>query len=1021
MANNTGNPIGSTSVKDLKDNAENFDKFSNGAAASYLDRLGTLRKSVAGMNAEFMAEQVSRANTFISAQTAKQLSFDAAQNARAGEYSADKAVRDALYASDKLSRDSVFAGDQTSRNTLFVTAQTDRSAQFNAMMAATTYEAPIPYAAGIVLDRVTKTVSNAGIVYRVLASAMPFTTSGVFATDSAKLVVIGDSSLQQKLADSTDLLKGLGLLGYDPSLDYAANTAGFGLNHLTDNLGGRLGLGLQFAAGKTFRIYHGGTSIENNSNSATRQFIASLTKQYGDSGNSVNILGGLGGGYDTAWSGWKKQPFGGVAFTRLRGDTSSTAFTLRGYGSRFTLRYSTEADGGSFDVWIDGVFSRAINCNGVQSVNNESTWTFEEGHHTIEFKPPASGYAYLETIDYCLDQNGIQMFDASYGGSSIANMTTIRTPVGAQVAGVPIVGYSALDGMFSNVTPNYKPDLFICGWTVNDAGLGMGSFNTAYKPSMDRIVNTTKTLNVPLLIIIEMGGHYTMPSDPGYATYKAIRSLLRSYASEAHVTVLDWHQLSGGDTLTTAKFAARYYPTAVFDGGGALIGGDFTHCNNNGYGVLHQRLCSIGGVVPIARSGETETAWYQRVRRVGPIVPGAVPPYSRQVNLGAQRLETNSLGLKYRYDCIGYSSNINAPQRDIVPLYSSRNEANLDPAINNLIAASGTSDKYGNYLQNTNQFYYMKPLGLPIVVGPTGVFDITITIVIGAGAWVQLCRDNNNAVFLEQFSKGVSIGTPGQANGSNATDAPQFLHYTIRAGGQFSITSTGKIYAVYLTPTQFPCIPLRESFKLREIGAATYMVGDAKSDKVQIGQTYLETVNGKTVEKVCIGQRVYKVNDGKFYGLYRVQNRSLAGLIANPLLNGTVTLDAYSESFGGTPQVTNAASPMCTVPQQAWVAESKYTLTGKVAGTSRLAITMVNSSTNTTLFYNPATNLWVSTGGFIGFDVLDGEQFAVTMTLPMATQLAGLPFRMDIRQNGGSGSASKWGVFSLVDGSSACV
>ena len=46
MANNTGNPIGSTAAKDLSDNAENLDKFANGDDYEYDDRLGRSRKSL---------------------------------------------------------------------------------------------------------------------------------------------------------------------------------------------------------------------------------------------------------------------------------------------------------------------------------------------------------------------------------------------------------------------------------------------------------------------------------------------------------------------------------------------------------------------------------------------------------------------------------------------------------------------------------------------------------------------------------------------------------------------------------------------------------------------------------------------------------------------------------------------------------------------------------------------------------------------------------------------------------------
>lgn len=46
---NTGNPLGSTDVKDLYDNAQNLDDFSNGPEVAYPDRFGVSRKSLEGL------------------------------------------------------------------------------------------------------------------------------------------------------------------------------------------------------------------------------------------------------------------------------------------------------------------------------------------------------------------------------------------------------------------------------------------------------------------------------------------------------------------------------------------------------------------------------------------------------------------------------------------------------------------------------------------------------------------------------------------------------------------------------------------------------------------------------------------------------------------------------------------------------------------------------------------------------------------------------------------------------------
>lgn len=48
---NTGNPIGSTDARDLYDNAQNLDNFASGTAASYSDRLGVSRRTLAGIDA----------------------------------------------------------------------------------------------------------------------------------------------------------------------------------------------------------------------------------------------------------------------------------------------------------------------------------------------------------------------------------------------------------------------------------------------------------------------------------------------------------------------------------------------------------------------------------------------------------------------------------------------------------------------------------------------------------------------------------------------------------------------------------------------------------------------------------------------------------------------------------------------------------------------------------------------------------------------------------------------------------
>ena len=62
---NTGNPLGSTEVKDLYDNAQNLDNLVNGPAFSYSDRFGVARKSWAGMEEDFQEFLVNSGYEFI--------------------------------------------------------------------------------------------------------------------------------------------------------------------------------------------------------------------------------------------------------------------------------------------------------------------------------------------------------------------------------------------------------------------------------------------------------------------------------------------------------------------------------------------------------------------------------------------------------------------------------------------------------------------------------------------------------------------------------------------------------------------------------------------------------------------------------------------------------------------------------------------------------------------------------------------------------------------------------------------
>lgn len=155
----TGNPLPSTEVRDLFDNAENLDNLVNGQNLEYPDRLGVGRKSWAGMEQDFIA-----------------------------------------------------------------------------FLAASGFEPTVlVYMDGspLQVDRPTQLIERAatpGILYSIkLPSSFPVILSGTFATDEPLLVIRVDSSLRADLASQVDAAKGAGLVGFDPSLAYPANTVGAAL------------------------------------------------------------------------------------------------------------------------------------------------------------------------------------------------------------------------------------------------------------------------------------------------------------------------------------------------------------------------------------------------------------------------------------------------------------------------------------------------------------------------------------------------------------------------------------------------------------------------------------------------------------------------------------------------------------------------------------------------------------------------------------------------------------------------
>lgn len=86
----------------------------------------------------------------------------------------------------------------------FAAAQSGRQIAFQQFLAGSGFEAPVSYAAGVTLERVTQTFVRDNVQYRIKDPVdLPYTLTGNWATESENFAVMGDSGLRQDLAGPT--------------------------------------------------------------------------------------------------------------------------------------------------------------------------------------------------------------------------------------------------------------------------------------------------------------------------------------------------------------------------------------------------------------------------------------------------------------------------------------------------------------------------------------------------------------------------------------------------------------------------------------------------------------------------------------------------------------------------------------------------------------------------------------------------------------------------------------------------
>lgn len=114
----------------------------------------------------------------------------------------------------------------------FAAAQDGRQIAFQQFLAGSGFEAPVSYAAGVTLERVTQTFVRDNVQYRIKDPAdLPYTLTGNWATESENFAAMGDSGLRQDLAS----VQGAGAIGYSEDEIYADDTLGAAVSNLQKN------------------------------------------------------------------------------------------------------------------------------------------------------------------------------------------------------------------------------------------------------------------------------------------------------------------------------------------------------------------------------------------------------------------------------------------------------------------------------------------------------------------------------------------------------------------------------------------------------------------------------------------------------------------------------------------------------------------------------------------------------------------------------------------------------------------
>jgi hypothetical protein len=661
---------------------------------------------------------------------------------------------------------------------------------------------------------------------------------------------------------------------------------------------------------------------------------------------------------------------------------------------------------------------------GTQKYAVRSTFTTTLGVHTVTVQKPASGYVYLERIrGRRAGATGIAFLGAPLGGSSLHDMTVLRTNTGNQVPGIAISGNAGLDAYYSRT----DIDINLSSFVVNDSGAwttGLAGFTGTYAPSLAYAVQQTRAMNTQLVEIVEMAGSYYLPSQAGdnRRTFDAIRDLLiLTGRQNNHVLTVDWHGATILDDMNL--YATRYYNPGTITGDlntvGGTYSGDFIHPNEfaNARGVA--MLCSAVGVSPPPFS-DSKKVRNDRLTDLG----GPLARTNKTFTVDSVTVRESAAAGWALQLAVGQGAD-GQPRLPYYVDHSIWEESGMRATV----LAAGTSDTYGAYVSYTNA-------AVNALSNRTGVAGDWYTVTVLAQGVFNIStsgRIRQDGVMLPDGAPTAIGFDPGTVTGGPIAYTFEWSPKDDSLGGKQIQVLNGKIY-------EFSVIHAAATPLVSHKGRANAFIGVGPEQRLDtdpafvsayLGQRYFEDLIGDgsvILRKKLVSSGIKWNFTGQapaagLVGVYESMDRTTANYRLARQLSGTQSTSPYlgggGEQASSNPGIQiGTAFPINVAGNVSVVLNPAY-LTG-VAG-ARICF----QNAGTFRYLTPA-GAWSATSQRVWDTTVNpmqpGQNYVLTFALPTGADLTALGNTPDFRVEWqGMSAGQPVGSATIVRGNSGCV